>query len=151
MIDALQRASQLNPSDPVPYRLLGIYLALRGRSEDAIANSTKAMRLSPHDPWMHESLIGMALAHVAAGRLEEAIEWAQRTLQQRPDWPIPYLVLAGSFVQIDRDSQARTAVQELLQLSPDFSLSGLELFLSAADPPLVERMIAALRKAGLPE
>ena len=53
------------------YRLLGIYLALAGRSDEAIANLEKSMQLSPQDLWVHECFYGMAMAHVAAGRYEK--------------------------------------------------------------------------------
>jgi adenylate cyclase len=150
-IGAFQVAAQLNPSLSGAYYALGISLALMGRAHDAIANFDKAMRLSPHDPLMWLFLNGMALANVVAERYEEAIQWAQQSLQRRPDWPITYLVLAGSYAGLERMDEAQAAVRELLRLNPDFSLAGVRLFLSAADPTFVERAAESLRKAGLKE
>jgi TolB-like protein len=151
MVDALQRASRLSPSLPAPYRLLGTYLPLAGRVEEGIEHLKKGMRLNPRDPFMHESLVGMALAHTAAGRYDEAVQWAQRALQTRPDWPIPHLVLAGSYAQLERSAEAQAAVEELSRLSPAFSLSELKIFLSAAAPEYVERASKSLGMAGLKE
>jgi tetratricopeptide (TPR) repeat protein len=93
----------------------------------------------------------MALANVAAERYEEAIQWAQQSLHQRPDWPIACLVLAGSYAQLEQTDEAQAAVGDLLRLNPGFSIAGVRLLLSASDKPFVERVLDSLRKAGLPE
>ena len=150
-ISAFGFATQLNPAMVDAYRMLGIYLALAGRPDEAIASLEKAMRLSPHDPWGFECFFGMAMAHVAAGRYEDAVDWAQRSRQRKPDYPLAYLAVAGTYVQLDRIDEARSALEEALRLNPAYSVSGLRLPLAGADPALRERIIDALRKAGLPE
>jgi adenylate cyclase len=150
-IGAFQLAIELNPSSAHACYSLGFTLALKGEAEEAIANIDKAIRLSPHDPMIWMFLSGMALAHVCAERYEEAVEWAQRSLQRKPDWPVAHLVLAGAYAQLDRLDEARAALEAALKLNPQYSLSGLRLALSAADPPLLERVIGALSKAGLKE
>ena len=150
-ISTLELATQLDPGLADACRMLGIYLALAGRSDEAIANLEKSMRLSPQDLWVHECLYGMAVAHVAAGRYEEAENWAQRLRQRKPEYPPTYLILAVTYVRLDRMDEARSALEEALRLNPGWSLSGLKLALASADAALVEDTIDALRKAGLPE
>jgi len=150
-IAAFKLAIELNPSLTTAYHELAISLALLGRPDEAIANSEKAMRLSPHDPMMWLFLVGVALAHAAAGRHQEAVEWSQRSLQQKSGWLLTYLVLAYSYASLGRTEAARGAIEELLRYSPGFSLSGVKLLLSTAEPALAERSIDGLRKAGLPE
>jgi adenylate cyclase len=150
-IGAFRLAIELNPSYGLAYYSLGFTLALKGEAQEAIANIDKAIRLSPHDPMIWMFLSGRALAHVCAKQYAEAVEWAQRSLQRKPDWPIAHLVLAGAYTQVDRLDEARAALEAALKLNPQFSLSGLRLVLSAADPPLLERIINLLRKAGLKE
>jgi hypothetical protein len=42
------------------------------------------LRLSSFDPFGYLSAAGMAFAHLAARRFEEAIEWADRALHALP-------------------------------------------------------------------
>jgi tetratricopeptide (TPR) repeat protein len=150
-IGAFRLAIELNPSFAFAHYSLGFILALKGEADEAIANIDKAIRLSPHDPMIWTFLSGMALAHVCAERYEEAVVWAQRSLQRKPDWAIAHLVLAGAYAQVDRLDEARAALEAALKSNPQFSLSGIQLVLSVADPALLERLIDGLRKAGLKE
>jgi TolB-like protein/Tfp pilus assembly protein PilF len=150
-IAAFDRAIRLNPSLGIAYFSLGLTLTFVGRPEEGIEKLDKAMRLSPYDPTTWLFCVAMALAHSAAGRDEEAVDWAQRSLQHRPDWLFSYLTLAASYAHLDRIEEARAALAEALRLQPGFSLSGLQIILSAARPAFLERAIDGLRKAGLPE
>jgi adenylate cyclase len=148
---AFERALQLNPSFANGYYFLGLWLARWARPEEAIEKLEKAIRLSPKDPVIHFYFYGLAVAHFAAERYEEAVAWSQRSLQARGDYSLALATLAASFSHLGRIEKAQAAGKELLRLNPEFSLPGLRLFLSAADPVFVERYIDGLRKAGLPE
>jgi adenylate cyclase len=150
-IAVIELAIELNPSLASAYYNLGATLALVGRPDEAIPNFEKAIRLSPHDPGMWLFLNGIALAHTAARRFEEAIHWAQRSLQRRPDWLLAHLVLAGGYAQLDRSEEARSALQEALQLQPALSLSAIRMMAPGADPAFIELAVDGLRKAGLKE
>jgi TolB-like protein len=151
MLEALRLAVQLNPSLANGYRWLGIYLAMVGQSDEAIAALERGMRLSPRDPQMWHFLFGIALAHAAAGRPEDAVRWVQRSLQRRPDWASAYVLLAVNLTRLDRMEQARSALREVLRLNPSFSIASMKRVLSAADPVLLEDTITGLRRAGLEE
>jgi adenylate cyclase len=150
-IDALELAIQLNPSFTLAHHELGITLAMCGRPDDALLHFEKAIRLSPQDRYIWLFLFGRALAHAFAQRYEEAVESVQRSLQRNPTWFFSYLVLAASSAFLGREEDARTAVRALLRLNPDFTLTGVKLFLAAADPSSAESAIDLLHKAGLPE
>jgi adenylate cyclase len=148
---AFERALQLSPSYASGYFMLGLYLARWGRPDEAIEKIERAVRLSPQDPMMHFYLYAVAVAHFVAERYEEGVAWAQRSLQDRGDYSLALATLAASLALLGRVEQAQATVQELLRLVPGFSLTGLKLFLPAADPDFVERYLDGLRKAGLPE
>jgi adenylate cyclase len=130
-----------------------MYLARAGRPDEGIENLEKGMRLSPQDPLMWTLQYAMAQAHFAAGRYEEAIEWAERSLQSRAEagWPLTLATLAASRARLGDLDEARATVRVLLRLNPEFSIAGFKLFLSSAEPEFVERITDGLRKAGLKE
>jgi hypothetical protein len=57
--------------------------------------------------------------------------------------------LAFSYAQLDRLEEARAAGAELQRLVPNFSLAGWKQMAAFKDPALLERDLAALRKAGV--
>ncbi len=61
------------------------------------------------------------------------------------------LVIAEALIGLGRAEEARAALRELLDLNPAFSVEGVKPFLSSADPASADRVVDALRKAGLPE
>ena len=60
-----------------------------------------------------------------------------------------HMSLAALYTELGRADEARTAVAEVLRLSPNFSLEGLQQRLAFKDPTVTQRVIRALRKAGL--
>jgi len=60
-----------------------------------------------------------------------------------------HLNLAVVYTELGRDAEARAEVAEVLQVAPKFSLEGLQQRLLYKDPAENERVLAALRKAGL--
>ena len=93
----------------------------------------------------------MGQAQFAAKRYEEAVAWAQRSLQSRPDYPMSYRLLAASYAHLSRLDEARTAFQGSVRLQPGFSLDILKVTFASAHPEYVERYINGMRKAGLKE
>jgi adenylate cyclase len=144
----LQRAIELNPSSAVAHWALGAALTPCGCPDSAIPLIEKAIRLSPHDPWMHEFLFNIAAAHFASGRYEEAVTFAKRSLQSKPEQPGAYRLLAASYGHLGRTEEAKAALDALLRLAPDLSTAQLRVFLPSA---IVERYVEGLRKAGWKE
>jgi adenylate cyclase len=74
VIAALERAIAKDPS-MVPARVwLGMALAIRRRPDEGIAHLETAMRLSPRDRLMFAVFEGVALAHFAADRYQDAAD-----------------------------------------------------------------------------
>jgi adenylate cyclase len=151
MLAAFERAVQLNPSLPLALNLLGGYLALTGRPDDAIEHLETAMRLSPRDPIMVYCLENMAVAHFAAGRYEEAVDWAKRGIQADAGYPKLHAHLSASYAHLGRPEEARRAFEELSRLQPGVSQASLKLAMPSTDPEFLERYLDGLRKAGLKE
>ncbi len=130
------------------HMLLGWMLALTGRPEDGIAHIDKAIRLSPQDPAMGYFLHSIAVAHFAAGRYEEAVVWAQRSLQRNPKFYVAHGTLASSHAHLGQLDQARLAFQEMLRRNPEFSPESFKMAHSIADSAFIESWLDGLRKAG---
>jgi adenylate cyclase len=144
-IAVLERAIQLNPSSALAHWALGAALAPAGCPDCGIPLIEKAIRLSPHDPWMHEFLFNVAAAHFLAGRYEEAVTYARRSLQAKSDQAGAYRLLAASYGYLGRPAEGKAALAALLRLMPDFSAADLAAFLP---PAVAERYLDGLRKVG---
>jgi TolB-like protein/class 3 adenylate cyclase/Flp pilus assembly protein TadD len=144
----MEKAIALNPNDADAYARLGGGLLCLGRPEEAIRLEEKAMRLDPHYPPLYVLFLGMACHQ--AGRYEEAITAFKRARIGNPEFLGPSLNLTIVYSELGREEEARAEAAEVLQLNPHFSV---ELFsrrmLPYKDPAVTERLVAALRKAGL--
>jgi adenylate cyclase len=98
--------------------------------------------------WAFIQAIG--IAHFAAERYEEAVNWGQQLLERRQS-EFAYRMLAASYAHLGRLDEAEEALQEALQLEPDLTLAKVRLQAQSWDPSVTERAIDGYRKAGLPE
>jgi TolB-like protein/class 3 adenylate cyclase/lipoprotein NlpI len=149
-IDALQYAVSLNPSLAVTYCGLGDSLAYEGRLDEAIEQFEIAIRLSPHDPFRWAFYSYRALAHLFRGDFAEAASWARKSVQipNAQYWARAHLVAALG--HLGDDDQARSAVNDLMRLKPEFSLAFARerlFYLRRAEQ--IETYIDGLRKAGV--
>jgi adenylate cyclase len=148
---AAELAVRLDPSFADAYFALGVCLVAKGDPDEGIAHIERAMRLSPQAPVMSFYLHGIAVGHFGAERYEEALRWERRCLQRDPDLWIAHGTLASSYAHLGRIDEARTALQEMLRRSPEFSLGAVRMIFSYANPVFTESWIDGLRKAGLKE
>jgi TolB-like protein/Tfp pilus assembly protein PilF len=147
-IAAAETAVRLNPSSSDAHLPLGLFLALTGRPEDGIEHLEKAIRLSPQDPSIGFSLNGIGLAHFAAGRYEQAVEWVQRSLGRNPDYWVAHGTLAASHALLGNADAARTAYEEMLRRNPKFTADAFETVFAFADPSFTASWLEGVRKAG---
>jgi hypothetical protein len=109
------------------------------------------MRLSPLGPDMHRMQVGTAMAHLLAGRAEDALSWAEKASRHKSDHAFPISVLAAIYARAGRGDEARLAIQQLRQLDPELRLSHLHEWLPFQRPRALKTFTDALREAGLPE
>jgi adenylate cyclase len=111
-IAALEEAIEINPSHSFAYVTLGAALGAAGSVEQGISMIEKGIRLNPRDPMMSFIMLqNLAFEHLKAQHHEEAIVWARKSIQQRPDNPIPYVALASSLGHLDRIEEGRSALE----------------------------------------
>ncbi len=147
-ITHLEHSIALAPNDAYGYVCLGHTLSYAGRHQEAITVLHQGLRLSPHYPVGYLFILGQAYAF--AGQYAEAETTLKKVLARSPDFWSPYLWLAIIYMEGDRHTEAQAAVAEVRRTNPQFSLKVLaEEKVLYKDPAVLERMIAALRKAGL--
>ncbi len=150
-IAELEKAIDLNPNLALAYYGLGFALSWSGRAREALPHIHKAIRQSPHDPllWRFENMAGVA--HVQLGEYVEAVEWLRKAARH-PNaafWPNLHLVVA--FVEQEEWDKARAAMDAALQLQPDLSLTVVAAIIRQFHLDYKDRILSALRKAGLPK
>ncbi len=118
-----------------------------GKTEDALKAAAQALRLKCEVADDHLADVGAAYA--VAGHYEEAREPLQRYLSRYPNVLPAHLMLAAVYSELGQAAQARAEAAEVLRLNPKFSLEVHKQRMPIKDPAVLERHIAALRKAGL--
>ncbi len=142
-----ERAVALDPNSAEGYRTLGIMLDWAGRSEEAIGLYEKAMRLNPrHGPLY---LVNLGRAYQNAGRYEEALIPLKKALPLVPNFLGLHWILAVCYAELGRQEEAQAEAAEMLRIYPQFSVEAWRPFMPFKDPAMLERELAALRKAGL--
>jgi len=147
----LDRAKVLNPNLAAAWFLGGFVRVWDGDPDGAIAHFTQAMRLSPLDPELYRMQAGMAVAHLFAGRLDEASSWAAKSFRNLPSFLMVVAIIAASHALAGRTDEARRAMQRLRQLDPALRISNLTDWLPIRRPQDLAVFSDGLRTAGLPE
>jgi tetratricopeptide (TPR) repeat protein len=148
----IDRALALNPNLAWAWLFSGWVKIWLGEPEVAIERIARAMRLSPHDPYIFNMHAATASAHFYAGRYAEASSWAEAAARGQPNHLMAACVAAASGALAGRLAEAQKALAHLRQLDPALRISNLEAVMSPFRRPEVRaRYVDGLRKAGLPE
>ncbi len=147
-LEQFQRALELNPNFAAAHGYLGLALALGGRSDQAIAHSEQAIRMSPHDPQNAIFNVGLAAAHYLAGRYSEAVGFGRKALQQRDGMTGGHRIYCASLAQAGQIDEARAALTRLKELQPDISIAWIEKYVPYTPGPMA-KFLEGMRKAGL--
>ncbi len=137
----------LNPNAAFGCMALGYALACAGRPEEAIELAERAIRLDPHYAGRYAWDLGHAC--YLMGRYEEAIAAFKKTLTWNLNFLPAHGLLAAIYGELGRKEEAHAEVAEMLRISPDYSLEERMQRMPYKDPAVAERLLAALRKAGL--
>jgi tetratricopeptide (TPR) repeat protein len=118
-----------------------------GRTEEALEAATQALRLRHYSADDHLGSVGAAYA--LAGRYAEAVAPLQRAVSRYPNSLPNHLILAAVYCELGQAAEARVEAAEVLRINPQFSLEIHKQRAAIKDPAVLERLLAALRKAGL--
>jgi tetratricopeptide (TPR) repeat protein len=140
-----REAAALNASDTDTRAMLAYTYTYSGEPETAIDWVRQAIRNRPYPPnWYHWVL---SRAYRLAGKAKEASRELLASDAGTTDVSLVELILCHA--EMNRPHEARLAAQQLLALSPEFSISRFALLAPYKDPQQAERERGVLRKAGL--
>ena len=151
-VAAGRKAIALGPNDAESHAILAQTMFYLGEWDEAIDLSRRAIRLSPRYPswYLLWQIWGLTFkedydaAIIAARRMVEIAESPQQKA-------VALQALAFALSGTQRDEEARKHVAEARALAPRVSI---EYYLRTSffrDPAHLDRLVAALRKVGVPE
>ena len=147
-IEMADRAVALNPNSFWAWNTRGWVYKIAGLPEEALRSFERAIRMSPIDPLLHRTFVGMGLVFIELGRSDEAVVAAKKAQRQNPSYSPAYRCLASAFAHLGREAEARDAAARLLECDPAFTISS---WIARGGQTSAKLQIEGLRKVGLPE
>jgi adenylate cyclase len=142
-----RRALALDPNNAENLTQIGQILAFSGQPQEGIVLVEKAMRLNPRYPPLY--VLELSLTYRMAGRYEEALAPGEKFLALAPNSVPGHFNLAVIYSELGREEEARAVVENWRRLTPNISVEFFREFPPFKDPAVLERHLAALRRAGL--
>lgn len=144
-----RKASLVAPGDAWAQGHHGVMLAFAGQAETGLEAIDAAIRLAPRRfDWMY---FHQAHARLWAGDLEGALTTAEAYREVAPadPWGLYLIALIHAFA--GRPGEARRAVAAIGQDRPPLRIAEVRRSQRYRDPVWMERIVAAMRAAGMPD
>ena len=149
-IDFADQAIDCNANSFWVWSMSGWVHVYAGNPSTALLYFEKAFRLSPRDSMDFDGLSGQALALLQLERDAEAVDAARRATRRNPSYSTAYRALAASLGMVGQEAEAAAAVERLLELEPNLTVSSF-IARRSYTKDASRRYIQGLRIAGLPE
>jgi tetratricopeptide (TPR) repeat protein len=139
-----KRALELNPNLDMAHYHYAWGLYLWDRMDEAIAEHKLAQKYDPYNP-LHTAWLGGL--YNFAGRNEEAIQEALKSLEIQKDYPMGYVVLGRTYLSMGRNEEAIKIHQKLAELYPNFGPPYLCLtYIAAGQREEAEKILHEIEK-----
>ena len=142
-ISSYEKARDLNPNDADIMVDMADTLAHAGRSEESVPLFEKAVRLNPFYP--DHYLWSLGGAYYNLKEYDEVV----RVVSKMNNPAEGERLLAASFGQLGKMTEARHHAGKVLEAHPNFSIEHLEQVLPDLDPDETAHYVEGLKKAGL--
>jgi adenylate cyclase len=146
---AIAKALELSPNHALAKANRGMVLTYASEPEAAISELKQAMRLSPVYPDWFLSELGRA--YFQSGRHEEAIAVLSQHLQRNPESGEALVLMTAAASAAGRADQAADALAKFLAPRPNYTLQQYSAGEFYKDPRDLQRVLDALRQAGMRE
>ena len=146
----LDRSLLLNPNLAISWVRSAWIRIFLGQFDLAIEHASRAIRLSPLDPFLVGMQSAIAFAYFCAGRYDQSAGWAEKAVKEQPTFAAALRVLAASSASLGRMKEATEALVRLKETKAPANISELRHF-PFREPKYFAKYAEALRKAGFPE
>lgn len=147
----LDRSLLLNPNLAISWVRSAWVRIFLGEFDLANEHASRAIRLSPLDPFLVGMQSAIAFAHFCAGRYERSAVWAEKAVKEQPTFATALRLLAASSASLGRMKEATEALMRLRETKAAMNISKLPRHLPFREPKYFAKYAEALRKAGFPE
>lgn len=146
-----QRAVDMNPNSATGREALAMLLIRFNKPDDAIMHLHTAESLAPRGPLNYLSVAVRGLAHLQAGRYEEALQAAEQSLLYHPNFIYGLKDRVIYLQKLGRQEEAREAVRRLRSANRAITLDNVEAanIASFCPPEMAADMNAIFRKVWL--
>ena len=142
-----ERAIALDPNNSDAHRYLGLTLRYAGRWEDAVPVLEKAIRLNPFP--RSATWYGLGLAYSFCGQYEKGIAACEKATRANPNDLLSHISLTFAYGLSGRETKAQETAEAIMRIDPQFSLDTFSKRLRWKNQDDKDRVIGALRQAGL--
>jgi tetratricopeptide (TPR) repeat protein len=147
---AIERAVALNSNLALVWYCSGWVKLILGQPEATIESFARYTRLSPLDPFTPIIRAGMAHAYFLIDEYDTGLSWAEKSFQE---FKVAHMfaAYAANALLAGRIVEAKAAVLQWHESDPEMRLSHIKDLFPTRKPEYREKIINALRNAGLPE
>jgi tetratricopeptide (TPR) repeat protein len=148
-LETCTTAKELRASCPLANIMRGLVLNYIGDSTAAVRDIREALYLQRvYPPWMINFL---ATAYRDSGDLDLSITAAKESLRLSPERNDAQLILCSDYKIVEDHQQAAGVANSIIEQDPSFSLVKYADSLPYKKTATLEKVVGALREAGLPE
>ncbi len=141
-------AVALDPNNADAHQCLAHILVCLELPEEALRSARRAMSLNPGMPEFY--FISMVEAFIALERYQEALALSEKMIDKRPGWIMARILNALALHGLGKEAEAGKAIQNLVEISPNFTASRWHQIIFYPDRPDIPDLIERLVSVGLP-
>jgi adenylate cyclase len=145
----IEKALKLDPNSAWTCQRSGWINFYLRQYDTAIERFNRAMRLSPVDPLMFNTFVGIGCAYIDKTKYDEAAHWIEKGLREQPDAVWAYRPLTAALFHAGRIEEAKRTCTTLLRHFPNLTVSGL-LESTPGSDYMRGKYAEAFRALGLP-
>jgi len=146
----LEKAIELCPNDSETLIWSVPALGLTGSPDEAIKNGSRAISLSPLDPFMFRNEHFLSLVHYVNGDFDTAAEFGQSSYVRVPNYASNLRGTIASLVAAGRQQEVGPLVARHNQIEPEFSVENYIQNISLREAKQKLELADRLISAGLP-